>query len=249
MRLDRFLSNSKVGSRREVKALIKSKRVRVNDMVIVDPSFMVTFEDVIEIDGVRIKGHRNVYIKLYKPVNFLSARSDKKSRTIFELIDHNYKDELSIAGRLDKNAEGLLILTNDGELLHRIISPKFSLQKTYEVIVEGVMDSYKVEKLTKGFELDDGYTIKPVKVYKYEEISDRLYKIKLGLFEGKFHIIKRTFRSLNCTVKNIKRLSIGPIKLDVDMCPGDWKELSLYEIKDLFERLRLNLKNRRIFLE
>jgi 16S rRNA pseudouridine516 synthase len=245
VRLDRFLSNSKIGSRSQVKALIKSKRVRVNNIVIVDPSFIVKPCDVVEIDGVRVDGHRDVYIKLYKPVGFLSASFDEKHRTVFELFEHEYKDELSIAGRLDKDAEGLLIITNDGELLHRIISPKYSLQKVYEVIVEGIIDNYKLEKLMKGFQLDDGYTIKPMVVYEREKILENYYRIRLGLFEGKFHIIKRTFKSLSCRVKSIKRLAIGPVKLEKDMKPGDWKELSYIEIKALFDELKLSMDDRR----
>jgi len=242
LRLDRFLSNSKIGSRREVKILIKSKRVRVNGIITVDPSFKIQPKDVIEIDGMKITGHKDVYIKLYKPKEFVSATKDEKNKTVLDLINHQYKDELSIAGRLDKNAEGLIILTNNGELLHRIISTKFFLEKTYEVLIEGIFDEYKIEKLTKGFQLDDGYTIKPIKVYEYREKSERLYEIKLGLIEGKFHIIKRTFKSLNCKVKNIKRISIGPIELDADMEPGDWKELTSNEIKKLLDSVNLEFE-------
>lgn len=218
-------------------------------MVIVDPSFIVKPCDIIEIDGIRVTGHKDIYIKLYKPVGFLSASFDEKHRTVFELFEHEYKDELSIAGRLDKNAEGLLIITNDGELLHRIISPKYSLQKVYEVTVEGIIDDYKLEKLTKGFQLDDGYTIKPMIVYESKKILENFHRIKLGLFEGKFHIIKRTFKSLNCRVKSIKRLAIGPIKLDESMEPGDWKELSYNEIKSLFDELDLTIDDRRFSFE
>lgn len=238
-RLDRFLSNSKIGSRSEVKILIKFKRVRVNGIIIVDPSFKVKPNDIVEVDGIEVTGHKDVYIKLYKPRDFVSSTKDERNKTVLDLIDHQYKDELSIAGRLDKNVEGLILLTSNGELLHRIISTKFLLEKIYEILVEGTVDLCKIEELKEGFQLGDGYTIKPIKVYEIKEKSSRLYEMKLGLIKGESHIIKRTFKSLNCKVRNIKRVSIGPIKLDDDMESGDWKELTFNEIKKLFDVVNL----------
>ncbi|AEX86126.1 RNA-binding protein S4 [Marinitoga sp. 1135] len=218
-RLDKFLANAKVGTRSEVKKIIKAGVVKVNGKTIKKPEFKVSENDEITVNNKKIIPHKNIYIIINKPKGYLSATYDKKDKYVLQLINHPYKNELKIAGRLDKDAHGLLILTNDGEYIHKIISPKKDIYKTYEVIVKGEITEEKLEKLKKGIKLKD-FTTKPAIIEKVEN-----QKITIKISEGKFHQVKRMMKAVGLEVIDLKRIAIGNITLPENLNDGEWIEL------------------------
>ncbi|WP_129408808.1 pseudouridine synthase [Marinitoga lauensis] len=224
-RLDKFLANAKIGSRSEVKKLIKSGLIKINGKTIKKIDFKVTKNDIVEFNGKKIEGHKLIYIIINKPIGYLSSTYDPRDKYILQLIDHKYKDELSIAGRLDKDAHGLLLLTNDGELIHKIISPKKNIYKTYEVKVSGNITKEKIKKLESGIQLKD-FKTKPAIV---EKANENIIIIKIS--EGKFHQIKRMMKAVNLEVIDLKRTAIGKLQLPDSLKEGEWIEI---EKPDLF---------------
>ncbi|KAF2955637.1 pseudouridine synthase [Marinitoga sp. 38H-ov] len=217
-RLDKFLVNAKIGSRSEVKKLIKKGLIKVNGNIIKKVDYKVSDNDIIEYNNQKIEGHKLVYIIINKPIGYLSSTYDSRDKYVLQLIDHKFKDELSIAGRLDKDAHGLLFLTNDGELIHRIISPNKNIYKTYEVMVEGDITKDKIKRLEEGIDLKDFIT-KPAIV---EKVENNIITIKIS--EGKYHQIKRMMKAVGLTVKDLKRIAIGNILLG-DLKEGEWLEI------------------------
>ncbi|WGS64157.1 pseudouridine synthase [Marinitoga aeolica] len=218
-RLDKFLANAKIGSRNEVKKLIKNGLIKVNGNIIKKVDFKVTKHDIVEFKDKKIEGHKLIYIIINKPVGYLSSTYDSKDKYVLQLIDHKYKDELSIAGRLDKDAHGLLFLTNDGELIHKIISPKKNIYKTYEVKVDGNITKEKIKKLEIGIQLKD-FKTKPAIV---EKVKGNIIVIKIS--EGKFHQIKRMMKAVNLEVIDLKRIAIGSLQLPDNLKEGEWIEI------------------------
>jgi 16S rRNA pseudouridine516 synthase len=217
-RLDKFLVNAKVGSRSEVKKLIKKGLIKVNGEIIKKFDYKVSNEDIIEYNNEVVEGSRLVYIMINKPIGYLSSTYDSRDKYVLQLIDHKFKDELSIAGRLDKDAHGLLFLTNDGELVHKIISPNKNIFKTYEVKVEGDITKEKLKKLENGIDLKD-FTTKPAII---EKVEDNIITIKIS--EGKYHQIKRMMKAVGLTVVDLKRIAIGNLYLG-DLKEGEWIEI------------------------
>jgi len=217
-RLDKFLVNAKVGSRSEVKKLIKKGLIKVNGEIIKKFDYKVSNEDIIEYNNEVVEGSRLVYIMINKPIGYLSSTYDSRDKYVLQLIDHKFKDELSIAGRLDKDAHGLLFLTNDGGLVHKIISPNKNIFKTYEVKVEGDITKEKLKKLENGIDLKD-FTTKPAII---EKVEDNIITIKIS--EGKYHQIKRMMKAVGLTVVDLKRIAIGNLYLG-DLKEGEWIEI------------------------
>lgn len=229
-RLDRFLANAHVGTRNEVKRLIKAGLVRVNSKVVTDPSFKVSKQDTVEVDGKAIESHRKVYIMLNKPAGYVSTTSERE-RSVLALVNHPYTSELHIAGRLDKDVEGLLLLTNDGEFTHRIISPKKRVEKEYVIETEEPVqvDEKMRKKLAEGLRLKDGTKLLPARIEQINEST-----ISITIHEGKYHQIKRMCEALGIRWKKIRRVRIGGLTLG-DLKLGEWRELSDEDLKKLLE--------------
>ncbi|SHE27621.1 16S rRNA pseudouridine516 synthase [Marinitoga hydrogenitolerans DSM 16785] len=223
-RLDKFLSNAKIGSRKEVKKIIKNGLIKVNGTIIKKFDFKISNSDIIEFNGKQIEGHKLIYIILNKPKGYLSSTYDTKDKYVLQLINHTYKDELSIAGRLDKDAHGLLFLTNDGTLIHKIISPNKNIFKTYEVKVNGKITKEKIEKLENGIQLKD-FKTKPAII---EKVENNIITIKIS--EGKFHQIKRMMASVDLEVVDLKRIAIGNLYLPEYLKIGEWLEIKKPDI-------------------
>lgn len=231
MRLDRFLSNAGIGSRKEVKYIIKEKRVMVDNEIVVDPSYEVKENQKVYLDGKEISPYHNVYIVMNKPAGFTSSKSEFE-RNVFEFINHPYLKKLHIVGRLDKDVEGLLIITNDGEFTHKIISPKSKIEKEYIVEVEGILKKEMIELAEKGIELKNGTKFAPAKIKLINEGV-----ISIVITEGKFHEVKLITSFIGLKYKKIKRIRIGKLKLsDFNLLPGEWVEVS-------FEKIRLAMEN------
>ena len=235
-RIDKILSNLGYGSRSELKKLCKNGLVKVNGKVINNPGVQVDVEnDEILFDGEKVVYKEFIYLMLNKPDGYISATFDKRDPIVLDLID---KEDLIFepfpVGRLDKDTEGLLVLTNDGQLAHRVLSPKKHVPKTYYAKVEGVVTEEDVKAFAEGVTLDDGYETMPaeLEILKSDEISE----IELTIHEGKFHQVKRMFESVGKKVVYLKRLSMGKLKLDEGLALGEYRELTEEEVKMIEER-------------
>jgi len=223
VRLDKYISKALGISRKEAKRLILSKRVKINGKVVKDPSYKVSNEDI-TLDGNHVeKPKEKIYIMLNKPAGFVSSTSDVES-TVLDLIDHPRVRELHPVGRLDKDATGLLILTNDGDFTHKVTSPKHHVEKEYEVIVEG--EPQNALKLLHGVKVGE-YFFKALSIKVSENV------IHIVIDEGKYHQVKLMMETVGLSVKSLKRVRIGGLKLDVE--EGHWRELSEEEVRRVME--------------
>ena len=224
MRLDRLLSNLNYGSRNEIKEYCKNSRVKVNNKIIKDSSYPVVEKDKIEFDEKEVF-HKDLFLlMLNKPSNYICANKDNLHKTVIDLIKEPYnRYDLNICGRLDIDTLGLVLITNSGKLMHKIISPNSNIDKTYYVEYSGNMDKMALESPIK---LKDGsneeYTTMGSKV---EIISNN--SCYITIHEGKFHQVKRMFEAINCKVELLKRIRIGNITLDPNLKMGEYKEIEI----------------------
>ena len=229
MRLDRFLSNLKYGSRKEIQKAIKYKQVYVNDNLMSDARFKIDPSiDIVTFEGKKVYYKESILLMMNKPSGCLSVTKDGLEKTVIDLIREPYsRFNLSIAGRLDKDTEGLLLLTNNGKLLHNIITPSKDIYKKYFVRVEKIFSDPKV--LAGNYEIFDGRSnpFTPLTPY-VEKIND--YEFYLSIKEGKFHQVKRMVEHFNNKVVYLKRVRIGQIELDKSLKLGEYKELIEYEL-------------------
>lgn len=236
MRVDKLLSNVGVASRAELKKYCKQGLISVNGKVINNPGVQVDSEsDDIRFNGEKIVYREFVYIMLNKPYGYISATFDKYDPIVLDLIDQSYLVfEPFPVGRLDKDTEGLLVLTNDGQLAHRVLSPKKHVPKTYYAKIQGKVTEEDILAFEKGVILDDGYETMPsqLKILKSDDMSE----IELTIHEGKFHQVKRMFESVGKKVVYLKRLSMGKLKLDESLGLGEYRELTEEEVKLIEER-------------
>ncbi len=221
-RLDKLISGTGRWSRREVKELVRAGRITVN-------GFTAAAEDkfdssaAIEVDGERIVCEKHCYLMLNKPAGLLSATEDDRQPTVLELLP-GYLRRIGLfpAGRLDKDTEGLLLLTNDGALAHRLLSPKKHVDKTYLVRVEGALTKEDTDAFETGMILGDGLKCLPAGL----ELSEQPDTAVVRLREGKYHQIKRMLAARGKPVRYLKRLTIGPLTLDPGLAPGEFRPLT-----------------------
>ncbi|MBF0714171.1 rRNA pseudouridine synthase [Gemella sp. GH3] len=229
MRLDKYISSSSLLTRSEVKKVIK-KGVLVNGELIKKADYKVDeLTDIIEVLGERLEYREFIYIMLNKPQGIISATEDKIDKTVVDLLED--RDRILNpfpVGRLDKDTEGLILLTNDGDLAHKLLSPKKDITKKYYVEVDKDLNDNDKELFFKGIILDDGYLCKSAKL---EIISNK--RAYLTISEGKFHQIKRMMKAINRKVTYLKRLEIGPLILDDSLPLGKYRHLSKKEINNL----------------
>ena len=231
MRVDKLLSNVGVASRAELKKYCKQGLISVNGKVINNPGVQVDSEnDDVRFNGEKIVYREFVYIMLNKPDGYISATFDKYDPIVLDLIDQSYLVfEPFPVGRLDKDTEGLLVLTNDGQLAHRVLSPKKHVPKTYYAKIQGKVTEEDILAFEKGVILDDGYETMPsqLKILKSDDMSE----IELTIHEGKFHQVKRMFEAIDCKVEFLKRVSFGEINLDENLKQGEYRELNKAEME------------------
>ncbi|WP_054958017.1 pseudouridine synthase [Paenibacillus dakarensis] len=234
-RLDKVLSNMGYGSRAELKKLVKQGGVVVNGLPAKDPGMHVDpYRDVIEVEGEKLLYREFIYIMLHKPPGVVSATEDSRDRTVLDLLDKSYLIyEPFPVGRLDKDTEGLLLLTNDGKLAHELLSPRKHVPKTYEADVAGRVTESEVRLFSEGVTLDDGYVTLPAEltILSVEERDDGpLSKISLTIHEGKFHQVKRMFEAVGQKVVYLKRVRMGELMLDESLPIGSYRELTEDEL-------------------
>ena len=234
-RLDKILSGTGRWSRREVKDLVKAGRVTADGAVAARPEDKFDREAVeLRVDGEAVDGERYCYLMLHKPGGVLSATEDPKQPTVLDLLPpHLRRVGLFPVGRLDKDTEGLLLLTNDGPLGHRLLAPKKHVDKVYFVRVEGRLDQEDRRAFRTGMVLGDGLRCLPAELEVLEPPDTGLVTLR----EGKYHQVKRMLASRGKPVTYLKRLSMGPLQLDPELAPGAWRPLTQGERQEL-ERLR-----------
>lgn len=229
MRLDKFLGNHGFGTRKEVKLLVRRGAVKVNDVVVKKSDIKIVPEnDTVTVYDEVVMYEPFVYIMLNKPAGYISSTKDYKDETVLELIEGFEHYDLHPVGRLDKDTEGLLILTNDGQFSHDVLSPRKHVNKTYFARVDGYVTDDTVELFKAGITLDDGYKAMPaeLQIISAGEISE----IELVIQEGKFHQVKRMFIAVDMTVIYLKRIKMGGLPLDESLTPGAYRKLTLEEI-------------------
>ena len=228
-RLDKFLSASGAGSRSQVKELLKAGRVTVDGAVERDPGRKVDPKlQTVALDAAPLGGRRRVVLMLHKPAGYVTATSDARERTVMELLPPEYKHmDLNPVGRLDKDTEGLLLFTNDGALLHRLISPRQEVPKVYYARHEGQASAEDVLAFEKGLELRDGTKCLPAALEPLGPGESRI-----TVREGKYHQVRRMMASRGMTVHYLQRQREGGLELG-DLAPGESRELSEEEIREL----------------
>ncbi len=230
-RLDKLLAGTGKWSRREVKALVRQGLVRV------DGRLAASAEDkldpaaaIITVAGETISLCRFTYVMLHKPAGVLTATEDRKQPTVLDLLPPELRRiGLAPVGRLDKDTEGLLLLTNDGELAHRLLSPKYHVDKRYLARVDGELSAADAEAFARGMTLGDGLECLPAGL---EVLPDRVCVVTLR--EGKFHQVKRMLAARGAPVLYLKRLSMGPLTLDDSLAAGAYRLLRAEEISALY---------------
>ena len=233
MRLDKFISTTTTLSRAEAKKVIK-KGILINDKLIKSPDYKVDeINDQVILDGKRLVYQKYVYIMMNKPQDTISATEDAIEKTVVDILKEEDRiHKVFSVGRLDKDTEGLMLLTNDGELAHRLISPKKAVVKKYYVEVSGKLKDEHLQIVETGVTLEDGYRCKPARL-EILDTSEGNSKANIFITEGKFHQVKRMMKSLGTTVTYLKRLSIGSLKLDENLKLGEYRYLTDDELNKL----------------
>ncbi len=242
-RLDKILADSGLGTRSSVRDLIKSGTVKVNGISEKDPGKKVdTDMDEIIVRGELIDFRDKVYYMLNKPAGVITATEDKKQTTVIDLIKDKKRRDLFPVGRLDKDTVGLLLITNDGDLAHRLLAPGKHVKKTYLVRVDGIITDEIKSGIEKGVDIGDEKLTAPAELREIklledadvtaagEHAADGVSEAKITITEGRYHEIKRMFEAFGLNVIYLKRLSMGGLKLDPDLQEGQWKILSEEEI-------------------
>lgn len=232
MRLDKYLTNLGIGSRTQVKELIKKGKIKVNNEVVKKPEVHIDEEkDNVQFDGLDLNYNKFYYYMLNKPAGVVTAVSDNNCKTVLDLLDVTPKKGLFPVGRLDKDTEGLLLITNNGPLSHELLSPNKHVDKTYYVELNGSLVESDIQLFQKGLDIGEKHLTKPAKL----EIIDDSSKAYITITEGKYHQVKRMFAAIGLTVIYLKRISMGPITLDETLKPGEYRKLTEKEVKLLTE--------------
>ncbi|MFF2481590.1 pseudouridine synthase [Paenibacillus sp. NPDC058071] len=236
MRLDKLLSHTGFGTRSEIKKLIKQGIVTVDDAVAKDGGLIVDPDSQrVEVGGEAAVYREFIYLMLNKPPGVISATEDRRERTVLDLLSpEDRRMEPFPVGRLDKDTVGLLLLTNDGQLAHELLSPRKHVPKTYEAIVSGDVGEEDRQAFVAGVELDDGYVTMPSELVvadKTQEDGETRSSIELTIMEGKFHQVKRMFEAVGKKVLYLKRSAMGPLLLDEKLAEGEYRELTVAEVE------------------
>ncbi len=232
VRLDKWLSEKSSLTRSEAKDALKKGKVLVNGQTVKDPSLKLNTEaDEVILDGSKLIYEENVYFVLNKPAGFVTSTSDSDGVNVMSLLKGEVTKNLFPVGRLDKDTEGLLLITDDGELAHRLLSPKKHVKKTYYVECQNSISDLEIYFLRNGVDIGDDT---PTKEAEVTRIDDKI--INLSITEGRFHQVKRMLEAVENKVVYLKRLSFGNLVLeDLGINPGEYRKLSSSEI-DILKR-------------
>lgn len=233
-RLDKLIALNCNVSRKEARELVKSGKVTVNGNTILRSEDLIdSSADIIDVSGYEFISKKHLVLMMNKPSGVITATKDEFKETVIDLIPESLKRKsLFPCGRLDRNTEGLLIITDDGELCHRIVSPSHHVYKTYVAVLSRPLDTKAINSLETGVVLSDGTRCLPAKVRYFKD--DFSYCCEIKIREGKYHQVKRMFLAVGNHVDKLKRTAIGSLKLDETLSPGECREMTDEEIKLLF---------------
>lgn len=235
IRLDKFLSEMSGWTRSEVKKIVRTGSVTVDGNEVKKPETKIDEKlSIVRVDGRQIKYNKYEYYMLNKPKGFVSATTDREHKTVVDIISSSEKNDLFPVGRLDIDTEGLLLITNDGELAHRLLAPKNHVEKTYYVEVSGILDDADVDAVEKGLDIGEEKNTIPAKMEILKtDIQNNISSCYLTIHEGKFHQVKRMMKKLGKTVTYLKRVSMGSLILDSKLKKGNYRKLTEQEIIEL----------------
>ena len=232
MRLDRYLAEAGKGTRSEVKKIIAGRRVSVNSTIVTDPGYKVKEgADLVMLDETAVRFETVEYFMLNKPQGVISATKDPRDKSqtcVTDLITDKVRGDLFPVGRLDKDTEGLLIITNDGDLAHRMLSPKKHVDKTYYAELDGRLEEADAERIMAGIDIGDAKPTLPCEINMLTGQS-----LLITIREGRYHQVKRMFQAVGRNVTALRRISMGPLTLDPDLEPGGYRRLTEQEIEML----------------
>lgn len=242
IRLDKFLAEANAGSRSQVKNYIRKGRVTVSGETVKNPDVKIREDACVTFDGTVIRHQKYYYFMLHKPAGVVSATEDNRDQTVLDLLKPLPAKDLFPVGRLDKDTEGLLLITNDGQLAHQLLSPKKHVDKTYFARVTGRLTKADRESFKQGLDIGDEHLTKPAELVISGEIQEAADQdtttvytdVLVTIYEGRFHQIKRMFQAVGKKVVYLKRLSMGRLQLDESLAPGDYRELSDEEVHLLY---------------
>ncbi|MGL4741544.1 MAG: pseudouridine synthase [Sarcina sp.] len=230
-RLDKILSNLGYGTRKEIKKVIKQGIVTVNGESVKDVNMKVNpYEDTIFVGSEEVVYRKFIYLLMNKPDGVISATFDNKDETVVDLLypEHQVFEPFPV-GRLDKDTVGLLLLTNDGELNHKLISPKYGVDKIYFAHINAEITDADIKAFANGITLDDGYKCREGKLEILENLGD-MAKVHVTIHEGKFHQVKRMFEARGKKVTYLRRVKFGPLEIDESLAEGEYRELTQDEL-------------------
>lgn len=233
MRIDKYLANMNVGSRKEVHSLIKKKVVTVNGELVTTPKQQVKEDDLVVVDGNEIAYQQYHYFLLNKPKGVISATEDRSQQTVISLLKTKDRYQgIAPVGRLDKDTTGLLLLTNYGALAHELLALNKHVAKVYRAKISGVASEETVKTFASGITLGDGTKLKPAKleILAQDKVHD-LSQIEIQIQEGKYHQIKRMFGAVGMKVLELDRISMGKLSLPTDLKRGQYQEITRDKIK------------------
>ncbi|MCR5271891.1 MAG: rRNA pseudouridine synthase [Lachnospiraceae bacterium] len=237
-RIDKLLANLGFGTRSEIKKIIKSGRVTVNGEMVKSPETKVGYEDDVVCDGVKAILKEHIYYLLNKPAGCVCAREDKLNETVFSYVDDTRKN-LSPVGRLDKDTEGLLLITDDGELNHLLMSPAHHVKKTYEAVIDAPIEENAKELFKKGVDIGDDKPTSEAFLEIIENTNERCL-VRLTIKEGRYHQVKRMFEAIGRKVFYLKRVKLANLDLDDTLKPGEYRELTETELEELKKCVNLS---------
>lgn len=230
MRLDKYLSDCGIDTRSKCKKYIRQGRVLVNDILITDEAFHVRDEDSVVFDQKPIKLERQLYLMFHKPAGCVCALSDSSHRTVIDYFPADIKKRLLIVGRLDKDTEGLLFLTDDGAFVHHLMSPQKHVEKTYYFCANGHLCDRACDMVTSGINIGDETPTKPATLQILQTEANQIQGL-LSITEGRYHQVKRMMKVLGVEVTYLKRISIGKIRLDDNLSAGEFRALTDKELE------------------
>ncbi len=230
LRLDRFLTQCGVCSRKEAVQIIKSGIISVDGSVITSSDYKLRTDSIVTKNGERLLYEKFVYYVLNKPAGVITATKDSSCKTVLDILDVPKKKELSPVGRLDKDTEGLLLITNDGKLNHELMSPRKHVSKTYFVLADTKLTGVNLEQITNGIDIGDDTPCLPANI-SYLGDNDGAFSYELTVYEGRFHQVKRMFQACNSNVVFLRRIAIGQYLLPENLDPGEYVKITLSDIE------------------
>lgn len=233
MRLDKFLCDMQLGTRSQVKEAVRKGLVSVNGMPVKSPDYKLDErKDIVSYAGKELVYQNFYYYMLHKPAGVVTATRDNRETTVMDLLSDACGRNLAPVGRLDKDTEGMLLVTNDGELAHRLLAPGKHVAKTYYVECSGALTTDKLTLLENGVDIGDSELTRPARVQVISQ-SDGSYTMELTITEGRFHQVKRMVQAVGGSVTYLKRLSMGTLSLDSGLPKGSYRPLTEKELSDL----------------